>query len=192
MYGPAAATNSSPSAGSRAMTASRTSQGHGRAGALDECVPEAGVDRAWRSVTPMGTTGRSGYDCAGEADSDRQVGRGRGEVQASAVEHDIGDQAERLGRAACARPGGRRAPARLLARTSARWSPSPTGAEAESQGEVAGLLDASASAPGPRMGKSSWPASSSHSRLMSSGYLRDFRRAVSPVTAKLRQEELRR
>src|SRR6266849_2853276 len=79
------------------MIASRTSSGMAtrarwmsashRLVAMGPCV----------SVTPMGTTGRSGTTCTGKADSDSQVGRGRGEIQAGAVEHDVGYQAELLG-----------------------------------------------------------------------------------------------
>jgi len=70
---------------------------NGRAGALDECVPEAGVDRLVPERDTHGYHRQVGNNCTGKADSDSQVGRGRGEIQAGAVEHDGGYQAELRG-----------------------------------------------------------------------------------------------
>src|SRR6266851_9448926 len=54
---------------------------NGRAGALDECVPDAGVDGALCERDAHGNHRQVGNNGTGKADSDGQVGRGRGEIQ---------------------------------------------------------------------------------------------------------------
>ena len=56
-----------------------------------------GVDRALCERDAHGNHRQVGDNRTRKADSDGQVGRGRGEIQAGAIEHDIGDQAARLG-----------------------------------------------------------------------------------------------